>query len=130
MLQSTEYFTFRANDWEEFGPDIVDRYQWSLDRFIRENDTGWRGKLRKPTNDLSKGINITTVLKRLSTDSLFDFTYTPSERDLLQVSITDKEKGYGYFTVIYVNGKWQEGWNSIFTNQTELIRKGFVEVNK
>lgn len=130
MLQSTEYFTFRTNEWEEFGPDIIDRYQWSLDRFIRENDIGRRGKIRKPTDDLGNGITITEILRRLSANSLFDFKYTPAERDSLLVSIKGKEKGYGYFTVIYINGKWQEGGNSIFTSETELIQKGFVEVDK
>lgn len=127
MCQPTEGFKFCTCEWEYFSWDIKNRYQWILERYIGEKKLTSRGKIAKPTSDLGNGITVGEVMNRLSANCLFDFAYTPAERDSLHVSITDSKKGPKYFSLIFIKGKWEEGSNCIFTSSEEMIKKGFIE---
>ncbi|WP_165571960.1 hypothetical protein [Chryseobacterium vrystaatense] len=44
-----------------------------------------------PTEDFENGISVENIISQLNTESIFDFEYTPQERDTLDIIFNSKK---------------------------------------
>ncbi|WP_139259860.1 hypothetical protein [Chryseobacterium vrystaatense] len=82
-----------------------------------------------PTEDFENGISVENIISQLNTESIFDFEYTPQERDTLDIIFNAKNRTeYKYFTIIFRDQIWQEGRNPIFTSISKEIAAGEIKI--
>ncbi|MBL7733538.1 MAG: hypothetical protein JNM88_20380 [Chitinophagaceae bacterium] len=84
----------------------------------------------KPSEDLDNEITTASLLHILNNESPFDFTYTPTERDTLHVSISTVKVRHKYFSLIFRGGKWAEGGNPVLTSRIQTLANGIIEISK
>ncbi len=114
------------------GGDIYETkniYIWTLYSYMGSRESGIRGKILMPTNDFENGISAENILLKLNNGNIFDFDYTPQERDTIHLSFNAKNRAeYKYFSVILRDGVWQEGGNPYFTSIKKEIAEGEIKV--
>ncbi|NPA08053.1 MAG: hypothetical protein GXO46_03600 [Chlorobi bacterium] len=82
-----------------------------------------------PVKDFENGISAEHMTSKLNHGNIFDFDYTPQERDTIHISFNAKNRAeYKYFTLIFTDGVWQEGRNPLFVSIEKNIAKGEVKV--
>lgn len=105
---------------------LLDKYVWTLTRFVGMKESLLRGKILGPSKDLGAGIESEKLLQFLNQGNCFDFTYTAAEKDSLEICINHEEEGYKYFKLLYTEGKWREGRNDPFNSINEEIAHGKI----
>ncbi|SIS32842.1 hypothetical protein SAMN05421639_102392 [Chryseobacterium shigense] len=109
--------------------DIKDIYIWILNRYEGSKASSRLGKIMIITKDLENGISIKNITAKLNTENIFDFDYTPQEKDTLDISFNAKNRDeYKYFTLIFKDKTWQEGRNPVFTTISKDIAKGEIQI--
>ena len=109
--------------------EIKNIYIWNLSRYIGPKESMRRGKIMIPVKDFENGISAENIISKLNTENIFDFEYTAQERDTLHISFNaDITAKYKYFSLIFWEGKWQEGRNSVFTSIIKKIAGGEVKI--
>lgn len=109
--------------------EIKDIYIWTLSRYIGPKESMRKGKIMIPVKDFENGISAENIISKLNTENIFDFEYTAQERDTLHISFNAKNTAeYKYFSLIFREGKWQEGRNSVFTSIIKKIAGGEVKI--
>lgn len=84
-----------------------------------------------PTTDLGNGISINAIILKLNTGNIFDFDYTPQERDSLHICFNaENREEYKYFSLIYLDMLWQVGRNPAFRSIEKDIAKGKLKCNE
>lgn len=82
-----------------------------------------------PVKDFENGISAEHIISKVNHGNIFDFDYTPQERDTIHISFNAKNRAeYKYFTLIFRDGVWQEGRNPWFVSIEKNIAKGEVKV--
>jgi hypothetical protein len=103
-------------------------YTWNLTKYIGKNKSSLRGKIVMPKKNLGNGITEERILTQLNSERpSFDFNYIPSERDSLKIQIKHTLEGSRYFSLIFIENKWQSGSNNVFTSITENIASGRIK---
>lgn len=70
-----------------------------------------------PVNDFQNGISAENISSKLNEGNIFDFDYTPQERDTLSIRFNAENRTeYKYLSLIFKDGIWQQGQNHIFTS--------------
>lgn len=109
------------------------QYIWSLYRYLGEKDSGMLGQMIMPVENLNDELNSKYLITELNSKNCFDFNYSPSEGDNLQIreeyvfkSIKGKprEDLYDYMSFIYRKGKWQEDVYNVFDDKTRKFKSG------
>lgn len=109
--------------------EIKNIYIWTLSRCIGPNESLRRGKIMIPVKDFENGISVDSIISKLNTENIFDFEYNAQERDSLHISFNAKNREeYQYFSLIFWDGRWQEGRNSVFTSIIKKIAGGEVKI--
>lgn len=104
-------------------------YVWKLYRYIGSKESRLVGKILIPIVDFENGISVENIISKLNYGNIFDFDYSPSERDSIHISYNaEYHFEYKYFELIYKKGKWREGGNPFFTSIEETIAKGEIKV--
>lgn len=112
------------------------QFIWSLYKYLGEKDDMMVGEIVMPVESLSEEMTADFLLPQLNSQNLFDFEYSPSEGDNLEVrkeyvykSIRGQQRPdhYDYLSFIYKKEKWVEDYYDFFTDKTRQIRKGKVE---
>lgn len=96
---------------------------WELERYVSVNKSGIMGKIAAPAQDflsMSKEL----IENELNMKQCFDFDYQPQEKDALYLN----NKGTGYCSFVYTNGKWKSDFPHPFKTIYKTISKGVVEV--
>lgn len=134
MCQENNKFIFcTCLEKETRKEEHIDYYTWSLTKFISSRKSSIRGKIVRPKKNLGNEITSEKILNQLNTENnSFDFDYVPSERDSLRIEIYHPIERYRYLSLIFIDNKWQEGLNNIFTSITERIASGRIKrsINK
>ncbi|MDJ1472803.1 hypothetical protein [Xanthocytophaga flava] len=107
-------------------PDPKNTYMWVLSRLVGLKKEHLIGRVMGSTQDLGSGITAETIVQLLNEGNCFDFDYTPSKDDTLNISI--RSDSYQYFTLIFRGQKWEEGNNPSFISIKEQIAKGRLEI--
>ena len=108
--------------------ELIDYYTWNLTKFIGSRKSSIRGKIVNPKKNLENGITSEKILIQLNTENdSFDFDYVPSERDSLRIEIHHAIERFRYIVLIFIDNKWQEGANNVFTSITEKIASGRIK---
>lgn len=109
--------------------EIKNIYTWTLSRYTGTKESKRLGKIMIPTEDFENGISVENIISQLNTESIFDFEYTPQERDTLDIIFNAKNRTeYKYFTIIFRDQIWQEGRNPIFTSISKEIAAGEIKI--
>jgi HEAT repeat protein len=131
MCQENNRFIFCSCVDEDENPEkdeLVDYYTWYLTKYLGSKESSIRGKIMIPKKDLGNGITLKNTLDQLNSDTnCFDFDYVPSERDCLGIQIPHPIERHRYFKVIFIDNKWQQGSNYVFTSITEKIASGKIK---
>ncbi|PVV56519.1 hypothetical protein [Chryseobacterium sp. HMWF035] len=87
--------------------DIKDIYIWTLYKYLGSRESSLRGKILMPTYNFENGISTENISSKLNEGNIFDFEYTPQERDTLHIKFNAKNRAeYKYFSVIFRDGIW------------------------
>lgn len=109
--------------------EAKDTYIWTLRSYVGSKESLIRGKIMKSTEDFENGISAENILSKLNDGNIFDFDYTPQERDTLHISFNAKNRvEYKYFSLIFRDGIWQKGRNPVFVSIEKNISKGELKV--
>lgn len=109
--------------------ETKDIYIWALYRYHGSREPLIRGKVMMPVKDFENGISAENMISKVNHENIFDFDYTPQERDTLYISFNAKNRTeYKYFTLIFRDGVWQKGNNPVFGSIEEEIAKGKIKV--
>jgi len=134
MCQENNRFIFcTCSEKDTKKEELIDYYTWSLTKFIGSKELSIIGKIVVPKKNLGNGITSEKILNQLNAENKsFDFDYVPSERDSLRIEIFHPVERYRYLSLIFINNKWKEGLNNIFTSITEKIASGRIKrsINK
>lgn len=109
-----------------------DIYIWSLNRFIgyKEKNPDFFATFVKPTEDFQNGISAENINSKLNAQNIFDFDYTPQERDTLYISFHAKNRReFKSFNLIFRDGIWQTGRNPHYVSIEKNIARGEIKVN-
>lgn len=107
--------------------ELLDNYSWALTKFLGLKETSIRGKIVMPKNDLGNGLTIENILNQLNNNiDSFDFEYSPTERDCLDINVSRPTERVSYFKISYRNGSWIEGGNPAFRTIYEKIADGKI----
>lgn len=118
-----------------------ERYQkthlmWSLYKYLGEKETLIMGEMILPVDSLSDLFTSEKLLPQLNSKNHFDFEYSPSEGDNLQIRkeyVYKAVKGilrvdlYDYLSFIFQSGKWEEGVYDIFGERIRKFKKGKIK---
>lgn len=105
-------------------------------KYLGEKDDMMMGEIVMPVESLGGEMTSEYMLQQLNSNNLFDFEYSPSEGDNLEIrkeyiykSLRGQSRPdlYDYLSFIYRKGKWVEDHYDFFTDKTRQIRKGKVE---
>ncbi|MCC8358366.1 hypothetical protein LA313_00520 [Salinimicrobium sp. ASW11-47] len=111
-------------------------YIWTLYKYIGEKDDMLMGEIVMPVESLGGEMTSEYLLQQLNSNNRFDFEYSPSEGDNLEVrkeyvhkSLSGQQRPdlYDYMSCIYRKGKWEQDYYDFFTDKTRQIKKGKVE---
>lgn len=109
--------------------EVKDIYIWTLNNYVGSKESMIRGKIMQSTEDFENGISAENILSKLNNGNIFDFDYTPQERDTLSISFNAKNRAeYKYFSLIVRDGIWQNGRNPAFVSIHKEIAQGEVKV--
>jgi hypothetical protein len=109
--------------------EVKNVYIWTLARYIGSKESRIRGKIMKPSKDFENGITADKIISKLNAGNIFDFDYTPQERDTLYISFNAQHRAeYKYFSLIFRDKTWQEGTNPIFTSINNKIAESEVKI--
>jgi len=82
-----------------------------------------------PVKDFQNGISVENIRSKLNEGNIFDFEYTPQERDTLSIRFNAEHRAeYKYLSLIFRDGIWRKGSNPFFTSIQKNIAKGEVKV--
>lgn len=101
-------------------------YTWTLTRLVGLKKSLIRGKIVLPEKDLGSGLTVENMLRQLENDQVFDFDYSPSENDCLEISAPMAEHKIRYFKLLYKDGGWTEGSNPAFISITSQVAEGKI----
>ena len=111
--------------------DVKDIYIWTLRRYVDSKESLMRGKIMKSTKDFENGISVGNIIAKLNLENIFDFEYTPQEKDSLNISFNAENKEeYKYFTLIFKENIWQEGRNPAFVSINKSIAEGEIIIKE
>ncbi len=111
-------------------------YIWTLYKYLGEKDDMMMGEIVLPVESLGGEMTSEYLLQQLNSNNRFDFEYSPSEGDNLEVrkeyiykSLSGQQRPdlYDYMSCIYRNGKWEQDYYDFFTDKTRQIKKGKVK---
>jgi len=122
--QGNQYVLCKCGSEEEL---LQSDYVWVLTRLVGLKDGKYVGKILPPSHDLG-GITPETLVEELNKSNIFDFEYEPNENDSLRISLQKTGELKKYFTLVFRDGKWQEGRNPLFSSITEQIAKGKINI--
>ncbi|ANF49534.1 hypothetical protein A0O34_02740 [Chryseobacterium glaciei] len=109
--------------------EVKDIYIWTLSMYIDSKKSMIRGKIMKSTEDFENGISAENIISKLNEENIFDFEYTPKERDTLHISFNaENREEYKYFSLIFRDGIWRKGRNPVFVSVEKSIAKGELKV--
>lgn len=109
--------------------EIKNIYIWTLNRYMSSKESRIRGIIMRPIEGFENGISTDGILSKLNMGNIFDFEYTPQERDTLQIRFNAKHRvEYQYFSLIFKDKIWQKGRNPAFTSKEEKIAEGEVQI--
>ena len=109
--------------------EIKNIYIWILRSYVGSKESLIRGKIMKSTEDFENGISAENIISKLNHGNIFDFDYTPQERDTLDISFNAENRAeYKYFTLIFINEIWQEGRNPAFVSIQKEIAQGEIKI--
>lgn len=94
-------------------------YTWKLERFQSKIDLGDICYHVFPSSSDCQDQTLKTIAQIINKTTLFDFDYTPIERDFL--SIIDQKNSDCYINFIFLNKKWVE---EVYANS---LRDSFLE---
>lgn len=109
---------------------------WTLYKYLGEKDSLMMGDMIMPVQSLNEEMTSNFLIEQLNSGNRFDFDYSPSEGDNLQVRkeyIYKSIKGiprpdlYDYISFIHRNGKWQEDYYDVFSDKIRKFKKGTVD---
>ena len=112
------------------------RFIWTLYKFLGEKDDLMMGDMILPVESMGEGLTSDFILQQLNSKKLFDFEYSPSEGDNLEIRKEYLYKSfrgqhrpdlYDYLSFIYRKGEWVEDYYDFFTDKKRPIKKGKVE---
>ena len=110
-------------------PEIKNIYVWTLYRYYGSRESLRRGKAIMPVKDFQNGISVENIRSKLNEGNIFDFEYTPQERDTLSIRFNAEHRAeYKYLSLIFRDGIWRKGSNPFFTSIQKNIAKGEVKV--
>ncbi|MEM7375535.1 MAG: hypothetical protein AAF587_43480 [Bacteroidota bacterium] len=110
------------------GTDLVGEHTWTLNRYIGSKESLLMGKLLPPSNELDSEITVEKIIREMNSRNCFDFDYKPQERDCFQIDNGQGSQPYQYFSLIYRDGRWEQGRNPAFGRTiSENIAKGRVK---
>lgn len=95
-------------------------YAWKLERFQSKIDLGDICYHVFPSSSDCQDQTLKTIAQIINKTTLFDFDYTPIERDFL--SIIDQKNNDCYMNFIFLNKKWIE---EVYCNR---LRDSFSEI--
>lgn len=111
--------------------EIKDIYIWTLRRYVDSKESLMRGKIMKSTKDFENGISVENIIAKLSLGNIFDFEYTPQEKDSLNISFNaENREEYKYFTLIFKENIWQESSNPAFVSINKSIAEGEIIIKE
>lgn len=112
------------------------QFIWRLYKYMGKKDGFMLGEMILPVEDLGDQLTSRELITRLNISNLFDFDYTSSKGDNLQICkeyIYKKIKGYqrpelyDFLSFIYKNGKWQEDYYDVFSDRIRRFNMGIIE---
>ena len=106
-------------------------YSWELKRFKQEIAYAFEVDVF-PSTSKNSGIQSikNEILIEVNNRNVFDFTYTPNEKDFLSIiSLKDSDE---YLNLYYRNGKWEEEYFLCtlkkYNHEYFLVEKGQTEL--
>ncbi len=107
-------------------------YKWKLERFVNNKESENQFDVF-PSTATGMGIqhHKVEILYELNGQNIFDFEYTPLEKDYL--SINNNKNDGDYLNLIFLNGKWVEEYYACFFtspfDEYVLLNTGELEFN-
>lgn len=103
-------------------------YIWKLSRHIRlkEERPQFVGGVKIMADNLNNGITTSIIINKLNEGNIFDFSYTPEEKDTLIISYIG-EIWSTYLPLIFLEGFWKEGF---FHSLEEYIAEGEIIIKE
>lgn len=106
-------------------------YSWKLERFANTISADFEVAIF-PSKSKASGIQIIKfyLLKAINSSNLFDFQYSPKEKDYLSIiNLSDKDE---FLLLIYINGSWieEEYLNASrnYFDQFIELENGYLEI--
>lgn len=109
---------------------------WTLYRYMGEKESSTVGEMVMPVEDIDDQLSAGKILHQLNSKKPFDFKYTPSEGDNLQIRQEYVYKSiraisrpdlYDYMSFIYRNGTWKEEIYNVFTDKIRKFKTGKIK---
>jgi len=131
MCLESEKIIFCTCEAENEDSKFVESFNWSLERFLRSKESRIKGKILAPSSDLGSEINLERIIEEMNSRNCFDFDYSPQEKDSFKLNNGLERTDYKYFSLIYINGKWEEGMNPVLGRSVlKNISKGRMKIDK
>jgi hypothetical protein len=131
MCAPTNGFAFCTGDMKSLGKmPKKPGYLRQLIRYEGERPVTIVGKIMAFSENLGHSVTLEKVLEQMNAGNCFDFDYLPAERDTLDVNRNSARGKFGYFIIIYTNGRWQKGCNPGFSSVEKTIETGFIRVTQ
>lgn len=128
---------FHADPEQEKEEYYKKHFIWTLRRYFGEKETGMLGQMIMPVEKLNEDLTASYLLNQLNSKNLFDFDYSPTEGDNLEIRqdyLYSEVKGfprqelYNYLSFIFRKGKWVEEVYDVFSDKTRRFKKGTLEI--
>lgn len=106
----------------------IDKSQpnWRLMRYIQTIPSELRGKILMPSKSLDSGFSEALVLQQLNEGNIFDFDYSPQEKDWLRIDAGGSSSKYLSF--YFKADKWHPGRSDDpFRDKYDCIASGKLE---
>lgn len=109
---------------------------WTLYKYLGKKNDLMVGEIVMPVENLGEKMTSEYLLQQLNSKNRFDFEYSPSEGDNLEIrkeyvykNLREQHRPdlYDYLSFILRKGKWVEDYYDFFTDKTRQFKKGKVE---
>ena len=109
---------------------------WSLYRYIGRKESLTLGQMILPVESLNKNLTSENLLNLLNSGNHFDFDYSASEGDNLQIrkkyvyqSIRGSHRAdlFDFMSFISRDGKWREEVYDIFSDKIRKFKTGIIK---
>lgn len=107
-------------------------FSWTLDAYkgSTEAHPGAAGMVYIPSHKIGGSLTEELVLQELNNNTCFDFDYTPSEGDNLQIQFQRNQYWTEFLSFVYRNKCWEADSYDPFLNETEPKGFGVLKVLK